>query len=934
LTVPVARGDNGDVVRATTFGRDAILRALSSSSELAGIEARVDDLLPHAEEVRLVAGEVLFREGDEALALYVVLEGCVQVLATGSDGRQLILRTLGAGRAFGEQAVLHAAGGRRTATVRAAKPTVLLALERAAFWHAESADDPVVQRLREIGRGYAREQLMRDSALGTLLGPEANAAERAIAAGELLFRQGDPADRVYLILEGTVAVYKERAERRVLIGRVGAGRCVGELALVRRAQRSATVAAETDVRVLEVDGARFLNLLESSPALREHMQALERVYHLPARGVMTQHSGQVLGEDAITMLYHLADGRRFAASRIVARDLYHLERLDPPVGELELEVTRHGNVELAVQADGTIVRITGDSAWPHLATAHLLAIDGVATTSRQRETFGRTGELTPSALLVQPDAPDDPQSILCTCVHVTTGAVDEAIRGGCSTTAELKQVLACATVCGGCVGRLSERLGEAAWLPVEVVGELHLTDSVRAFRLLPTAGRLKPWRAGQHVVVGAHIDGHWVDRQYTISAAPGDSALEITVKREAHGLFSNWLFDERGPGDRLRVSDPQGEPSWELGEMPALCFIAGIGVTPAVAACRALAGTRPAAPMHLDYSGRHALDLAYVDELRRTEGVTVVLRETAKYGRLTAAEVRELVALHPGARVYVCGPHGYLRDVSLYLRTAGVATDRIHLEVFTHAGGPVAGSDEGPPAASHPGQLDGSSDYEIFVRTEELLSLQVAPGDWSHPDELLFQIVHQSSELWLKLATSELVRSEEHLRTGELSPTIRLLRRAVECMKNTTAALDMLEQMSPWEYHVVRRALGQGSGFDSPGFCGVRHVSPRLGELFHTLREEAGLSLLEVYTRGREHEELYQLAEMLVEWDERATLWRMRHLKVVERILGGSVTGTQGTPVDVLERLIHTSFYPELWQVRNELTALSDLEPVPLRPNR
>jgi tryptophan 2,3-dioxygenase len=897
------------------------------------MEARVDDLLPHATEVRLAAGEVLFSEGDEALALYVVLEGSVQVLVTGSDGRELILRTMAAGRVLGEQAVLNAAG-RRTATVRAAEPTALLRLDRAAFRHAHRSDDPVQERLREIGRGYARDQLMRDSALGALLGPQANAAERAIGADEVLFRQGDRADRVYLIVAGTVAVYKERGERRVLIGRVRAGRCVGELALVRRAQRSATVVAETDVRVLEVDGARFLTLLESSPALREHMQALERVYHLPARGVMTQHSGQVLGEDAITTLYHLTDGRRFAASRIVARDLYHLERLDPPVTDVEVEILRHGNVELEADAGGTIARITGDSAWPDLAYAHLLAIDGVAMTPQQRATFTRSGELTPAALLAEPDVPADPDAILCTCVQVTTGAVDEAIRGGCSTIAELKQVLACATVCGGCVRRLSERVGEAAWLPVEVVGELHLTDTVRAVRLLPTAGRLKPWRAGQHIVVGAHIDGHWVDRQYTLSAPPDDSVIEITVKREAHGLFSNWLFDERGPEDRLRVSDPQGEPSWELGSAPALCFIAGIGVTPAVAACRALAGGPPAAPIHIDYSGRRALDLAYVDELRLQDGVTVAIRETATDGRLTAAEVRELVALHPGARVYVCGPHDYLRDVSLYLRTAGVAADRIHVEVFTHAGAPVAGNDDAQPSAASPaGRLDGSSDYEIFVRTDELLGIQVGPEDWAHPDELLFQIVHQSSELWLKLATSELVRSAEHLRIGEPAPALRLLRRAVECMKNTTAALDMLEQMSPWEYHVVRRALGQGSGFDSPGFCGIRAASPVLGELFHALRDDAGLSLLEVYTRGREHEELYQLAELLIEWDERATLWRMRHLKVVERILGGAVTGTQGTPVEVLEQLIHTSFYPELWQVRNELTALSDLQPVPLRAN-
>ena len=920
----------GDVARpTTTLGREVVLRALQSSPELAGMQERVDELLPYVEQVRLRAGEVLFSEGDPALALYIVLAGDVQVLATGADGREMVLSRAGPGAAFGEQAVLAAAPGRRLATVRAAQPTVLLRLDRQAFGPGDAGDDPVQRRLREIGWGYARDKLAGDSAFSPLLGLDASAQERTIGAGETLFSQGDVADRVYLIIAGTAAVYKQRGDRRVLIGRVEAGRCVGELALIRRARRAATVVADTDLRVLEVDGARFLDLLESSPRLREHMQALERVYHLPSRGVMTQHSGKVLGEDAITTLYHLADGRRFAASRIVARDLYHLERVDPPVTDVELAAVAYADVELAFDAAGAIVRITSAGTWPGLARAHMLAIDGVALSAEQVDGFERAGKLVEPA---RPTPADDPDAILCGCVQVTTGAVDEAIREGCATTAALEQALACATVCGACLPRLAERVGEAAWAAVEVVAELHLTDDVRALRLAPASEGFKRRRAGQHVVVGARIDGRWIDRPYTITAAPGDDALEIMVKREEHGLLSNWLFDERTDDDRLRVSEPQGEPAWELGDEPALCFLAGIGVTPAIAACRALGGATPLEPIHVDCSCRDATRLPGLAELRAWKGVTVDVRETATDGRLTAADVRELVALHPGARVLVCGPHEYMRDVGLFLRTAGVPADRIHLEVFTHAGAPIVpeGSRARPRPKRTPGEPDGSTDYERYLHTEELLALQVGPEDWAHPDELLFQTVHQASELWLKHAHAELVQAAQHLADGEIAPALRRLRRAVEGMRNVTESLDMLEQMSPWEYHVVRKALGQGSGFDSPGFRRVRDISPRLGAQFHALRERAGLSLLEVYTLGREHEDLYQLAEHLIEWDERVTLWRMRHLKVVERIIGGSVVGTQGTPVEVLGKLIFTSFYPELWQVRNELTAHSNLEPVPL----
>jgi tryptophan 2,3-dioxygenase len=221
-----------------------------------------------------------------------------------------------------------------------------------------------------------------------------------------------------------------------------------------------------------------------------------------------------------------------------------------------------------------------------------------------------------------------------------------------------------------------------------------------------------------------------------------------------------------------------------------------------------------------------------------------------------------------------------------------------------------------------PGQ--GASDYERYLRTDELLALQKAPKERAHHDELLFQTVHQSSELWLQLAWNEAELATEHLRAGETAPAIRLLRRSADCMKLVHATLDMLEHMSPWEYtRWIRPVLGHGSGFDSPGFRGIRRVSPELGEAFHALRREAGLSVTELYQRGREFEDLYQLAELLIEWDERVSVWRFRHYKVVARVIGDEVVGTQGTPVELLGGLIKQKLYPELWRARNELTELA-----------
>jgi len=216
---------------------------------------------------------------------------------------------------------------------------------------------------------------------------------------------------------------------------------------------------------------------------------------------------------------------------------------------------------------------------------------------------------------------------------------------------------------------------------------------------------------------------------------------------------------------------------------------------------------------------------------------------------------------------------------------------------------------------------EGASDYERYLRTDDLLSLQKTPEEQAHRDELLFQTVHQSSELWLKLAANETAEAVAELERSEIAPALRLLRRASLALQLITGQLDMLEQMSPWEYQQIRALLGHGSGFDSPGFRSLRQVVPALGQAFTALVRKQDLTLEALYVRGREHEELYQLAEALTELDERLTLWRVRHYKVVARIIGDEVVGTQGTPVELLGGLIKQTYFPELWAIRNRLTS-------------
>ena len=107
----------------------------------------------------------------------------------------------------------------------------------------------------------------------------------------------------------------------------------------------------------------------------------------------------------------------------------------------------------------------------------------------------------------------------------------------------------------------------------------------------------------------------------------------------------------------------------------------------------------------------------------------------------------------------------------------------------------------------------------------------------------------------------------------------------------------MLERLSPWEYHELRKALGHGSGFDSPGWRQLRRLAHPLWDAFAALLARRDLVLSDIYTYKAAHPEVYDLAEALIEFDERIAIWRSVHVKMVQRVIGGGAVGTQGTPV-------------------------------------
>ncbi len=219
---------------------------------------------------------------------------------------------------------------------------------------------------------------------------------------------------------------------------------------------------------------------------------------------------------------------------------------------------------------------------------------------------------------------------------------------------------------------------------------------------------------------------------------------------------------------------------------------------------------------------------------------------------------------------------------------------------------------------------DGETDYARYMRTDVLLSLQRTPEQMVHRDELLFQTVHQSTELWLKLACYEARAAAARIRSDEPDAAARLLARSSLAIKLITEQLEMLAHLAPWAFQTIRAVLGHGSGFESPGWAETGRVARDLDQAFREMLARHGIELVSLYQNVPD-DPRYRMCEALMEWDERISVWRVRHYKIATRIIGNGVVGTKGTPVDTLCRLIEHKHFPGLWQVRAELTRLGPM---------
>ena len=214
------------------------------------------------------------------------------------------------------------------------------------------------------------------------------------------------------------------------------------------------------------------------------------------------------------------------------------------------------------------------------------------------------------------------------------------------------------------------------------------------------------------------------------------------------------------------------------------------------------------------------------------------------------------------------------------------------------------------------------TDYEKYIRTEELLNLQKTPEQLSCHDELQFQVIHQAHELYMKLIEHELRFVTSLLQADEVPRAITTLERVSRIQRVLFLSIDLLDTMAPTDYMTIRTGLGRGSGQESPGFrVMLKLPNEVVWPAFAAFLERTGVTLKQIYEHPHAHHALFQLCEGLVNYDQLLQTWRYRHLMLVYRIIGTGTPSLKGKHSDLLAHGMKTRFFPALWDVRDSVFA-------------
>lgn len=682
-------------------------------------------------------GQVLMTEGAAADDLFVLCAGRLHVYARdGSGALGLVASIEQPGQVVGEQAFIDDRKF-RNATLIALQSGRVARIPGDAFREHLARDQAALARLSAVGARQLEHRLSAlalelDDSLGAALTQSAPRA-RQFEAGESLFIAGEPARQAYLIVSGQIGLTNPHNGKTE--ARLGRGLTLGVDAVISGGEHplNAVALEPTEVVALSDAAIEALSDQTAADATPGGGLALGQGIQRSSTHVALSSTSRDLGGACITtdflapaggvvrvkhypergQTYALIKGADVAGARVIAAPAGdRLLTLDPDTGEVR--------------------GLSAPSDWTDLPRAIDLLLQRQQLSAIQQEAFAQHGRLLVGD---HADGEGSLSGTVCSCRAVTAIQLQDMAAEGASVEDMIARTGA-GTVCGGCRDMLplfTQTAKETlCWIEPETLpgGVVRVRLNMGNGASGAARSSLETAKVGDFVRVSAMVKGQWLQRPYTLTDWD-DRSLEITVKLEDPGQFSDWLR-AAAPGDLVKVGTPEGHAYGVEGDARPLVFIvAGIGVTPALAAVRKLAGTRALDVRYVYRDPAEATGLPQLQSLARAGDISLATFATGTSGE-ARGQRPSVEALIDGirtmgpAQVVVCGPKGFNHPLREAL--ASVADAEVFVEDFQETIG--RGVNTGA-AAAHAIRSPGF----IPDRARESLFTRKAPGTMAEEAE-------------------------------------------------------------------------------------------------------------------------------------------------------------------------------------------------------
>lgn len=526
-------------------------------------------------------------------------------------------------------------------------------------------------------------------------------------AGKVLIEEGTLADCLYIIISGSVQIYKEGNENKVvIIARLDEGTYFGELGYFNNLIRTANVRTLTEVNLIKIDYDTLDKIFKKSDSIRklltstqiermaenleselvninfaEHEDSKRKIKEFDAEIIQFKDNFQGL---EVFYTKYIFKNRLVLCAKVVDQPIFIISTVDIEP-QHSLNYKKGGLISRKIKlTDTKIVSISSTGQWEELNVLCTMLLKEIQPPIISIEDFSKYGNL----LSISSNFHFYDTDLICFCMNVTYKEIKNAIEKGCTELSDIVKITKASTACGSCQNNILDILGKASWNFATIQAKEKITNDVYSFILKPLHTQFLPFLAGQYVLIKLQVNNFWIERAYTlISVEQKAEFYEVMIKCREGGDFSPWLFQHGETPVFIWVSHPRGKFVLDQkAKQTIICFANGIGVTPFIAFIRNINLQPVEHRIHVVYSVQN-LENIYLTEdmqflLNSKNKMTLEIWNHERKGSINNSFIEKLIASRKPDAVYICGSKRFENEIKSKLNEIQFDKNKIFTEVF------------------------------------------------------------------------------------------------------------------------------------------------------------------------------------------------------------------------------------------------------------